>query len=796
MQHFNQISKELAIRPDQVKAVSGLLDEGATIPFIARYRKEAHGSLDEVAIVAVRDRLQQLRDLDARRLAIIKSLTERELLTDALSASIAQAPSLSELEDIYLPFRPKKRTKAMMAREKGLEPLALLLLEQDKSLDPQQAATTYIDAEKGVNAADDALSGARDIIAEMVSENAEARSRMRELFAQKALCNSKLVKGQEEAGAKFRDYFDWQEPAGKAAGHRVLAMLRGEKEGFLSLHVLPEPEPALDLLRGMFVKSPGAKLTPAAEQVGTAVEDSYKRLLSPSMETEMRQNIRQKAEKEAIVVFTQNLRQLLLAAPLGQKRVLAIDPGFRTGCKLACLDAQGALLHHDLIYVMSPQQQADAGAKIIKLCADYKLEAIAIGNGTASRESESLVRALKLPQPVLMVSESGASVYSASEVARREFPDLDLTVRGAVSIGRRLMDPLAELVKIDPKAIGVGQYQHDVDQTELKQSLDDVTLSCVNAVGAELNTASPELLAHVSGLGPALAKGIVTYREQNGPFRRRKDLLKVPRLGPKAFEQAAGFLRIQHGDYPLDASAVHPESYPLVETMAKDLKCKLEDLLSKPELRQQIQPQKYVSDKFGLPTINDILSELAKPGRDPRESFEVFAFSDKVNSLQDLEVGMRLPGIVTNVTNFGAFVDIGVHQDGLVHISQLADHFVSDPQSVLKVQQKVMVTVLEVDTQRSRIALSMRSNPGEDGGGARREAGDAGGRNAPRQGNGPGNVSGNVSGRGTGNAPGRDQGRDQGRSQGRGDGGRDSRPTQNRPRQDNTPFNNPFAKLK
>lgn len=783
MQHFKQISQELNIKPEQVKAVAGLLDEGATIPFIARYRKEAHGSLDEVAIVAVRDRLQQLRDLDARRLAIIKSLTERELLTDALSASIAEAPSLSELEDIYLPFRPKKRTKAMMAREKGLEPLALLLLEQDKSLDPQQAATAYVDEAKGVSAAEDALSGARDIIAELVSENAEARSRMRDFFAQNASCVSKLVKGQEEAGAKFRDYFDWREPAGKAAGHRVLAMLRGEKEGFLSLHVLPEPEPALDLLRGMFVKSAGAKLSPVAEQVGLAVEDSYKRLLSPSMETEMRQNIRLKAEKEAIIVFTQNLRQLLLAAPLGQKRALAVDPGFRTGCKLACLDAQGALLHHDVIYVMSPQQQADAGAKITKLCFDYKLEAIAIGNGTASRETEALVRALKLPQPVVMVSESGASVYSASEVARREFPDLDLTVRGAVSIGRRLMDPLAELVKIDPKAIGVGQYQHDVDQTALKQSLDDVTLSCVNAVGAELNTASPELLAHVSGLGPSLAKGIVTYREQNGPFRRRKDLLKVPRLGPKAFEQAAGFLRIQHGEYPLDASAVHPESYPLVESMAKDLKCKLEDLLGKPELRQQIQPQKYVSDKFGLPTINDILSELAKPGRDPREGFEVFAFSDKVNTLQDLEVGMRLPGIVTNVTNFGAFVDIGVHQDGLVHISQLADHFVSDPQSVLKVQQKVMVTVLEVDTQRSRIALSMRSNP-EEGGASRRESGaDSAGnsRNAPRA--------------ASGNAPGRSQERGQGRS----DGGRDNRrPVQNqgRPRQDSTPFNNPFAKLK
>ncbi|SBW06160.1 transcriptional accessory protein [uncultured delta proteobacterium] len=707
MQVFATIAKELGIAPGQVRAVSGLLDEGATIPFIARYRKEAHGSLDEVAVSAVRDRLEQLRELDSRRQAILKSLEERELLTDALRGAVEGAGSLTVLEDIYLPYRPKRRTRATMAREKGLEPLAQSLMEQQPGFVPEDAAKPFVDAEKGVANTEEALAGARDIIAETVSEDAAARSAMREFFSRKAVIASAVAKGKEEEGAKFRDYFEWTEPASKAAGHRLLAMLRGEAEGFLTLRLLPEAEPALDLLRGLFVKNG----SPAGQQVREAVEDGYKRLLAPSLETELRGALRAAAENEAIAVFARNLRQLLLASPLGQKRVLAIDPGFRTGCKVVCLDAQGTLLHHDLIHVMSPEQQKSAGDKIRKLAEAYKAEAIAVGNGTAGRETESLVRSLHLPIPVISVSESGASVYSASEVARREFPDLDLTVRGAVSIGRRLMDPLAELVKIDPKAIGVGQYQHDVDQTALKKSLTDVVESCVNAVGVELNTASAELLTHVSGLGPALAKAVVAYREANGPFAKRKDLQKVPRLGPKAFEQAAGFLRIRGGANPLDGSAVHPESYGIVESMAKDLGCKVADLLADPARRRQIPLDKYVSGTVGLPTLKDILAELEKPGRDPREAFEAFAFAEGVASLGDLEVGMRLPGIVTNVTNFGAFVDIGVHQDGLVHVSQMADHFVSDPHTVLKVQQKVTVTVLEVDAARKRIALSLKTNP-------------------------------------------------------------------------------------
>ena len=707
VQVYETIARELGITPKQVTAVAGLLDEGATIPFIARYRKEAHGSLDEVAVGAVRDRLEQLRELDARRQAILKSLEERELLSDELRGAVEAADSLAVLEDVYLPYRPKRRTRATMAREKGLEPLARDLLEQRPGFAPEDAAALFVDTEKGVDDAAAALAGARDIIAETVSEDAGARAAMREFFRRKAVAAATVTKGKEEEGAKFRDYFDWSEPAAKAAGHRLLAMLRGEAEGFLSLHFLPESEPALDLLRGMFVKNG----SPAGLQVREAVDDGYKRLLAPSLETELRGVLREAAENEAIAVFARNLRQLLLASPLGQKRVLAIDPGFRTGCKVVCLDAQGALLHHDLIYVMSAEQQKSAGATIRKLAEAYGAEAVAIGNGTAGRETESLVRALGLPIPVVVVSESGASVYSASEVARREFPDLDLTVRGAVSIGRRLMDPLAELVKIDPKAIGVGQYQHDVDQTALKKSLADVVESCVNAVGVELNTASAELLTHVSGLGPALAKGIVDYREANGPFARRKDVQKVPRLGPKAFEQAAGFLRVHGGANPLDASAVHPESYGIVEAMAKDLGCKVTDLLADPAKRRQIALEKYTSGTVGLPTLKDILAELEKPGRDPREGFEAFAFAEGVSSLADLEPGMRLPGIVTNVTNFGAFVDIGVHQDGLVHVSQMADHFVGDPHAVLKVQQKVTVTVLEVDAARKRISLSLRANP-------------------------------------------------------------------------------------
>ncbi|MFT4302827.1 MAG: Tex family protein [Desulfovibrio sp.] len=709
MQFFEQIAKELSIAPGQAKAVAELLDEGATIPFIARYRKEAHGSLDEVAVAAVRDRLTQLRELETRRQAILASLTERELLTDELRNSVMTADTMTALEDVYLPYRPKRRTRATMAKEKGLEPLALSMLEQAASLAPEEAAKSFVDAEKGVESIEAALAGARDIIAEIASEHGAARAAMRELFARKAVAASSVAKGKEEEGAKFRDYFDWQENAAKAAGHRLLAMLRGETEGFLTLHFLPEAEPAQTLFRGMFVKNS----SPAGQQVREAVDDGYKRLLAPSLETELRATLRKKAESEAIAVFAKNLRQLLLASPLGQKRVLAIDPGFRTGCKVVCLDAQGTLLHHDLIHIMSDGQQKDAGEKICKLAVTYNAESIAIGNGTAGRETEALVRSLQLSLPVLVVSESGASVYSASETARREFPDLDLTVRGAVSIGRRLMDPLAELVKIDPKAIGVGQYQHDVDQTDLKKSLEDVVESCVNAVGVEVNTASVELLTHVSGLGPALAKSVVAYREANGPFALRKDLQKVPRLGPKAFEQAAGFLRIHGGTNPLDASAVHPESYGIVKAMAKDLGCSVPDLLANAETRRRIKPEAYVTETVGLPTLRDILAELEKPGRDPREGFEAFAFAEGVTRIEDLEAGMRLPGIVTNVTNFGAFVDIGVHQDGLVHISQLADSFVSDPHTVVTVQQQVSVTVLEVDAARKRISLSMRKNPAE-----------------------------------------------------------------------------------
>ena len=703
----DRIAKELSISATQTKAVADLLDEGATIPFIARYRKEAHGSLDEVVITAIRDRLAQLRELDARRQAVLKSLAERDLLTDELTRKIHQAVGIAELEDLYLPYRPKRRTRATMARDKGLEPLALALLDQNASLHPQDAAAPFVDAEKGVATTDDALAGARDIIAETVSEDAAARAAMRDYFARNAVASSVVSKGKEAVGAKFRDYFEWKEPAGNAAGHRILAMLRGEDEGVLTLHFLPEHESAMAALRGMFVKN----ASPAGNEVREAVDDGYKRLLAPSLETELRGILRERAEIEAIAVFARNPRRLLLASPLGQKRVLAIDPGFRTGCKVACLNAQGALLHHELIHIMSDGQKKSAGEKIRALCSEYGVEAVAVGNGTAGRETETLVRSLGLAIPVVSVSESGASVYSASETARKEFPNLDLTVRGAVSIGRRLMDPLAELVKIDPKAIGVGQYQHDVDQTRLKRSLEDVVASCVNAVGVELNTASAALLTHVSGLGPSLANAVIAYREANGPFACRSDLKKVPCLGPKAFEQAAGFLRIRGGANPLDASAVHPESYAIVHAMAKDIGCAVADLLAGQELRQRIRPENYVTQTVGLPTLRDILTELAKPGRDPREAFEAFAFADGVNSLDDIEPGMRLPGVVTNVTNFGAFVDIGVHQDGLVHISHLADHFVSDPHTVVKVRQRVQVLVLAVDAARNRISLSMRQSP-------------------------------------------------------------------------------------
>ncbi len=704
-----KVANELSISHKQVNAVIELLDEGATIPFISRYRKEVTGSLDEVQIANIRDRIEQLRELEKRRDAILKSIEKQEKLTPELEAQINAAETIAELEDIYLPYKPKRKTKASVAKEKGLEPLALLIFEQG-NIDVEFEAAKFIDAEKEVNSSEEAMQGARDIIAEWINENQEARKEMRLLFEKEAIIVSKLIKGKEEEGQKFKDYFEWEEPLAKIPSHRLLALRRGEKEMILALDIAPEDEKAEALLSRLFIKNN----SDAAAQVQLAIVDSYKRLLRPSMETEMRMLSKQKADFDAINVFADNLRKLLLAAPLGQKNVLAIDPGFRTGCKIVVLNEQGKLLKNDTIYPNEPQKRiAESGAVIKHLVQEYGVEAIAIGNGTASRETEKFVKDLNLPKSVmvLMVNESGASIYSASDVAREEFPDYDITVRGAVSIGRRLMDPLAELVKIDAKSIGVGQYQHDVDQHALKHGLDDVVMSCVNSVGVELNTASKELLSYVSGLGPQLAKSIVTYRNENGPFKDRKALTNVPRLGDKAFEQAAGFLRIQASHNPLDKSAVHPESYHIVEKMAKDLGCTIHDLMQNADMRAKIKLQQYVTDQVGLPTLNDIMDELARPGRDPRESFEVFSFQEGVNEISDLRVGMVLPGIVTNVTNFGAFVDIGVHQDGLVHISHLSDNFVKNPAEHVSVQQPVTVTVMEVDVNRKRIGLSMKKDP-------------------------------------------------------------------------------------
>ncbi len=705
--HIAKIAQELGVQERQVQATIGLLDEGATVPFISRYRKEATGSLDEVAIANIRDRVEQLRELDKRRESILKSVREQGKLTDELEAAIHAAETMTVLEDIYLPYKPKKRTRATIAREKGLEPLATLLFEQENN-GVLAEAQKFVDGDKGVNSAEEALAGARDIMAEWINENAEARTAMRQLCWEKGKYQCKVIPGKESAAQKFKDYFEWSESIATAPSHRVLAMRRGEKELVLMLDAGPEEEAALELLEGRFVKGRGE----AADQVQLAVKDSYRRLLKPSMETEIRLMSKKKADEEAIRVFADNLRQLLLAAPLGQKNVLAIDPGFRSGCKVAALNRQGKMLHYEAIFPHEPQRQiAKSGATVKQLCEQFEIEAISIGNGTASRETESFVRSLNLPASIqiVVVNESGASVYSASDVAREEFPDYDVTVRGAVSIGRRLMDPLAELVKIDPKSIGVGQYQHDVDQNALKQSLDDVVVSCVNAVGVEVNTASKQLLTYVSGLGPQLAQNIVEYRNTNGPFASRAALRKVPRLGEKAFEQAAGFLRIHHAANPLDRSAVHPESYAIVEKMAADLKCSVGDLMQDESLRKKIDLKKYVTDTVGMPTLQDIMSELAKPGRDPRAQFESFSFTEGVHTMEDLKTGMKLPGIVTNVTAFGAFVDIGVHQDGLVHISELSNRYVSNPHDVVKVQQKVEVTVVSVDIPRKRIALSMKT---------------------------------------------------------------------------------------
>ncbi len=702
--HHKIIAAELQVRVEQVAATAGLLDDGGTVPFIARYRKEATGLLDEKQITVVRDRLSQLAELDKRRQAMVKSLTERDLLSKELSQAIDRADNLTVLEDIYLPHRPKRRTRGMIAREKGLEPLARLIFAQSSS---PVRVEDFVNPRKEVPSADEALAGARDIMAEWMSEDSMARAGLRKVFTDKAIVGSAVIKSKQESGVKFRDYFDWREPAVKVPSHRLLAMLRGEKEKFLTLTIRPPEEEALSRLRHQFVKDDNW----SGRQVGLAVADCFKRLLGPSLENELRSKLKERADQQAIQVFADNLRELLLAPPLGQKRVMALDPGFRSGAKLVCLDGQGRLLHFSTIYpTQSEKQKIQASQVVIELCRKHKIEAIAIGNGTAGRETEAFIRGLDLsPKPVIaMVDESGASIYSASETAQAEFPDHDLTVRGSVSIGRRLQDPLAELIKLDPKAIGVGQYQHDVNQAALRQSLEDVVESCVNKVGVEVNTASAELLTLVSGLGKTLAANIIAWRHEHGPFRRRRQLLDVPRLGAKAFEQCAGFIRIGGAENPLDASGVHPEQYKIVEQMARDTGCLVEELMAEAAKRQGIEVGNYVSETVGLPTLTDIMAELAKPGRDPRDHFSEFAFAEEVNSMDDLQVGMRLPGIVTNVTKFGAFVDIGVHQDGLIHISQLADRFVADPAEVVKVRQQLTVRLLEIDLPRKRIALSLR----------------------------------------------------------------------------------------
>ncbi len=704
IRYISIISQEKKLEEWQVKNTIKLLDEGSTIPFISRYRKEATGSLDEIKIAEIRDLYRKLIDLDKRRETILQSIEDQGKLTPELKSKINEAISLSELEDLYLPFKPKKRTRASVARERGLEPLAGIIMKQSEK-DIESAAEAFVkDDVKDIN---EALQGARDIIAEWINENQRARDTVRKHFAKSAIIIAKAIKGKEQDGIKYQDYFSYSEPLKKCPSHRILAILRGEEEGFLKVVIEPEEEKVLTDLEKIFVKGSGD----ASDQVIVAIKDAYKRLLQPSIETEFRAIAKEKADDEAIKVFAENLRQLLLAPPLGQKSVLAIDPGYRTGCKVVCLDEQGNLLHNETIYPHPPQNEKAAAVKKLKsLVNSYRPYAIAIGNGTASRETEQLIKKIPFEQDVkvFVVSEAGASVYSASKVAREEFPQYDVTVRGAVSIGRRLMDPLAELVKIEPKAIGVGQYQHDVDQVKLKNSLDQVVESCVNLVGVEVNTASQHLLTYVSGLGPQLARNIVDFRKENGPFASREDLKKVPRMGSKAFEQSAGFLRIRNGINPLDNSAVHPESYPVVEKMAKDLNTSINQLLNDEKIRNKIDISKYVTATTGLPTLQDIMNELAKPGRDPRTTIKVFEFSNDVYSIDDVKPGMILPGIVTNITNFGVFVDIGVKQDGLVHISQLADRYISNPAEIVKLHQHVKVKVIDVDVARKRIQLTMK----------------------------------------------------------------------------------------
>lgn len=704
--YANIIAKKLNLNGRYVENTLQLLEEGCTIPFISRYRKERTGNMDEVQIAAISEANDKLKDIDKRKETVVKTITEQGKMTDELQRRIEDCWDANELEDIYMPFKPKRRTKAQMARELGLEPLSVILMMQRES-NPEAAAKRFV--KEGVKDVAAAIKGAQDIIAETVSEDERSRQQVRSAFRREAIISSKVVKAKAdtEEAAKFSDYFDFSEPLKRCSSHRLLAMRRGENEGILRISISADDEGCIDRVKRFFIRGYGK----CSSLVGEAVEDSYKRLLKPAIETEFANLSKEKADEEAINVFTENLRQLLLSAPLGQKRVMGVDPGFRTGCKVVCLDEQGNLLHHEAIFPHPPvNKQQQAAQQVGKMVERFNIEAIAIGNGTASRETTAFIKSLHFNHDVkqFVVSEDGASVYSASKTAREEFPDEDITVRGAVSIGRRLMDPLAELVKIDPKSIGVGQYQHDVDQTKLKKSLDLTVESCVNTVGVNLNTASQHLLTYVSGLGPTLAKNIVEYRKENGAFTSRAQLKKVSRLGPSAFEQCAGFLRIPGAKNPLDNSAVHPESYKIVEQMAKDCHCTVSDLIKDKKKRESIDIKRYITDTIGIPTLTDIIKELEKPGRDPREQIEAFEFDKNVTTVDDLIEGMILPGIVTNITNFGAFVDVGVHQDGLVHISQLADRYVSDPTQVVKLHQHVKVKVVEVDRKRNRISLSMK----------------------------------------------------------------------------------------
>jgi uncharacterized protein len=703
--HLQLIANELALPAKKVQATARLLSEGATIPFIARYRKEVTGSLDEVQIGDVKSAIKKYDELEARRETILKAIDEQDKLTPELKSRIENTYNPTELEDLYLPYKKKRKTRATIAKEKGLEPLAIAIFQQER-MDLDTFAMRFVNDE--VPDVEDALQGARDIIAERINEDENARNKMRELFKRSATIGSKLARGKEEEGAKYRDYFEFEERLNRIPSHRLLAIRRGEDEGVLRVSIGPEEEEAIFQLERLFVRGQGA----VAAQLQEAVKDAYKRLLSSSIETEFRNYSKEIADAEAIDVFTENLRQLLLAAPLGQLRILAIDPGYRTGCKVVCMDQNGDLIYNTAIYPHPPQNQINEAMDTIhSLALRYKIQAIAIGNGTASKETMNLCKGIKFDQKVdiYLVSESGASIYSASAIAREEFPDKDVTVRGAVSIGRRLMDPLAELVKIDAKSIGVGQYQHDVNQVKLKESLDATVESCVNAVGINLNTASKHLLTYVSGLGPTLAKNIVEYRSENGSFRKRAELKKVARMGEKAYEQSAGFLRVKNGKNPLDNTAVHPESYGVVQKMAKDLGATIEELIAQSSLRQKINLQDYVNENIGLPTLKDIIKELDKPGLDPRGEAKSFSFAEGINTIDDIQTGMVLPGIVTNITKFGAFVDIGIKEGGLVHVSQMADRFVKDPAEIVKLQQQVSVRVLEIDKQRGRVSLSMKN---------------------------------------------------------------------------------------